>query len=107
MMATIGAYATKNTAVDVILMAVAGLAGFLLVKCKFNSSAMILGLVLGSICESNLRRAVTIIQGDTFWRRLSPDEAPGDWDYHGSLPGRSHLAGGETYDCKKGRGEVI
>ncbi len=65
MMATIGAYATKNTAVDVILMAVAGLAGFLLVKCKFNSSAMILGLVLGSICESNLRRAVTIIQGDT------------------------------------------
>lgn len=65
MMATIGAYATKNTAVDVILMAVAGLTGFLLVKCKFNSSAMILGLVLGSICESNLRRAVTIIQGDT------------------------------------------
>ena len=65
MMATIGAYATKNTAVDGILMAVAGLAGFLLVKCKFNSSAMILGLVLGSICESNLRRAVTIIQGDT------------------------------------------
>ena len=65
MMATIGAYATKNTAVDVILMAVTGLAGFLLVKCKFNSSAMILGLVLGSICESNLRRAVTIIQGDT------------------------------------------
>lgn len=65
MMATIGAYATKNTAVDVILMAVAGLAGFLLVKCKFNSSAMILGLVLGNICESNLRRAVTIIQGDT------------------------------------------
>ena len=65
MIATIGAYATKNTAVDVILMAVAGLAGFLLVKCKFNSSAMILGLVLGSICESNLRRAVTIIQGDT------------------------------------------
>lgn len=65
MMATIGAYATKNTAVDVILMAVAGLAGFLLVKCKFNSSAMILGLVLGTICESNLRRAVTIVQGDT------------------------------------------
>lgn len=65
MMATIGAYATKNTAVDVLLMAVSGLAGFLFVKCKFNSSAMILGLVLGTICESNLRRAVTIVQGDT------------------------------------------
>ncbi len=65
MMATIGAYATKNTAVDVILMAISGLIGFVFVTCKFNSSAMILGLVLGIICESNLRRAYTIADGDT------------------------------------------
>ena len=65
MMATIGAYATKNTAVDVILMAFSGLVGFLFVTCKFNSSAMILGLVLGVICESNLRRAYTIADGAT------------------------------------------
>jgi putative tricarboxylic transport membrane protein len=65
MMATIGAFATKNTAVDVILMAVAGLAGFVFVSCKFDSSAMILGLVLGVICESNLRRASIIVPGDT------------------------------------------
>ena len=65
MMATIGAYATKNTSVDVILMAISGLIGFVFVTCKFNSSAMILGLVLGSICESNLRRAFTIASGDT------------------------------------------
>ena len=65
MMATIGAYATKNTSVDVIIMAISGLIGFVFVTCKFNSSAMILGLVLGSICESNLRRAFTIASGDT------------------------------------------
>jgi len=65
MMATIGAYATKNTAVDVILMAISGLIGFVFVTCKFNSSAMILGLVLGVICESNLRRAFTIAPGNT------------------------------------------
>lgn len=65
MMATIGAYATKNTAVDVILMAIAGVVGFLFVTCHFNSSAMILGLVLGVICESNLRRAYTIADGET------------------------------------------
>ncbi len=65
MMATIGAYATKNTAVDVKLMAIAGLVGFVVVTCKFNSSALILGLVLGVICESNLRRAYTIADGDT------------------------------------------
>lgn len=68
MMATIGAYATKNTAVDVILMAISGLIGFVFVTCKFNSSAMILGLVLGVICESNLRRAYTIATGDTLWQ---------------------------------------
>lgn len=65
MMATIGAYATKNASVDVILMAISGLIGFIFVICKFNSSAMILGLVLGVICESNLRRAFTIASGDT------------------------------------------
>ena len=68
MMATIGAYATKNTAVDVILMAISGLVGFVFVTCKFNSSAMILGLVLGIICESNLRRAYTIAGGETLWQ---------------------------------------
>jgi putative tricarboxylic transport membrane protein len=60
MMATIGAFATKNTAIDVILMAIAGLLGFVFVVCKLNSSALILGLVLGVICESNLRRAYTM-----------------------------------------------
>jgi putative tricarboxylic transport membrane protein len=68
MMATIGAFATKNTSVDVILMAIAGLVGFVFVTCKLNSSAMILGLVLGVICESNLRRAYTIISGDTLFQ---------------------------------------
>lgn len=65
MLATIGAYATKNTAVDVQVMAIAGLVGFIFVTCKFNSSALILGLVLCVICESNLRRAFTIANGDT------------------------------------------
>ena len=68
MMATIGAYATKNTSVDVILMAISGLVGFVFVTCKFNSSAMILGQVLGVICESKLRRAYTIAGGDTLWQ---------------------------------------
>ena len=65
--ATIGAYATKNTAVDVKLMAISGLIGFIIVTCKFNSSALILGLVLGVICESNLRRAYTIANGNNLF----------------------------------------
>ena len=49
-------------------MAISGLIGFVFVTCKFNSSAMILGLVLGVICESNLRRAYTIASGTTLWQ---------------------------------------
>jgi putative tricarboxylic transport membrane protein len=67
LMATIGAFATKNIALDVITMAVAGLIGFIFITCKFNVSAMILGLVLGRICESNLRRAYVIAPGDNLW----------------------------------------
>jgi putative tricarboxylic transport membrane protein len=67
MMATIGAFATKNISVDVITMAVSGLIGLIFVTCKFNVSAMILGLVLGKICESNLRRAYIIAPGTNLW----------------------------------------
>ncbi|MDR3300812.1 MAG: hypothetical protein LBU43_12680 [Candidatus Accumulibacter sp.] len=46
-------------------MAIAGLVGFVFVTCKFDVTAMILGLVLGKICESNLRRAFVIADGET------------------------------------------
>jgi putative tricarboxylic transport membrane protein len=67
MMATIGAFATKNVSIDVMTMAIAGLVGFVFVTCKFDVTAMILGLVLGKICESNLRRAFVIADGETLW----------------------------------------
>ena len=75
MMATIGSFATKNSAVDVMVMAVAGLIGFIFIACKFSVSALILGLVLGRIIESNLRRAFIIAPGegllDTAWNVFS------------------------------------
>jgi putative tricarboxylic transport membrane protein len=87
MMATIGAFATKNTAIDVILMAIAGLLGFVFVTCKFNSSAMILGLVLGVICESNLRRAYTIVMGGYLFPGYGkPAQAAGYGYYYAGLP---------------------
>ena len=67
MISTIGAFATKNVSVDVITMVAAGLIGFIFVSCRFNVSAMILGLVLGKICESNLRRAYIIAPGNNLW----------------------------------------
>ena len=63
-LATVGSFALQGNTNDVILMAIAGVAGFVLSKYKFSSAALILGLVLGGMTEANLRRAVTLENGD-------------------------------------------
>ena len=62
--ATIGAYALNNNTGDVMLMAGAGIIGYMFVKLGYNSAALVLGLVLGSMCESNFRRAYTLTDGN-------------------------------------------
>lgn len=64
MLATIGSYATNMSTMDVKIMAIAGIMGILFRVMKFNSAALILGLVLGSICEGNFSRAYTIYRAD-------------------------------------------
>lgn len=63
MLATIGAYATNNNTGDVMLMVTAGIIGYMFVRLKYNAAALVLGLVLGQMCESNFRRAYTITDG--------------------------------------------
>ncbi len=60
MLAIIGSYATNMSIADVKIMAVAGVIGLVISACHFNSAALILGLVLGVICEGNFSRAYTI-----------------------------------------------
>lgn len=64
MLAVIGSYALNNSTGDVVLMAISGVLGYLFVSFNFSAAALVLGLVLGQMCESNLRRAVTIANGD-------------------------------------------
>lgn len=64
LLATIGSFALKGNTNDVMLMAIAGLVGFVLNKYKFSSAALILGLVLGGMTEANLRRAVSLENGN-------------------------------------------
>lgn len=64
MLAAIGAYALNNNTGDVMLMAGAGIIGYMFVKLGYNSAALVLGLVLGSMCESNFRRAFTLTNGN-------------------------------------------
>ncbi|MDI9521524.1 MAG: tripartite tricarboxylate transporter permease [Bacillota bacterium] len=63
MLALIGSYSTSSNIMDVKIMAIAGIAGLLFRAMKFNSAALILGLVLGGICEGNFSRAFTISRG--------------------------------------------
>ena len=63
MLAAIGAYALNNNTGDVVLMAGAGIIGYMFVKLGYNSAALVLGLVLGQMCESNFRRAYTLTNG--------------------------------------------
>lgn len=64
MLAAIGAYALNNNTGDVMLMAGAGIIGYMFVKLGYNSAALVLGLVLGQMCESNFRRAYTLTDGN-------------------------------------------
>lgn len=70
--AVIGSFAVQNSVFDVYIMLGAGLVGYVFSKCKFNPAALILGLVLGNICESNLRRAVKLTQGDVILALSKP-----------------------------------
>ena len=51
---------TNNNITNVLIMAIAALIGVAFNKFHFSSSALVLGLVLGEICESNLRRGILI-----------------------------------------------
>ena len=64
MLAIIGSYATNMSIADVKIMAIAGVIGLAISACHFNSAALILGLVLGVICEGNFSRAYTISRAD-------------------------------------------
>ncbi|WP_099825439.1 tripartite tricarboxylate transporter permease [Oceaniglobus indicus] len=60
----VGTYSVQNSMMDVWLMLGFGVAGFLLEKIGFPLVAIILGVVLGPIAESELRRSLALSQGD-------------------------------------------
>ncbi|MFB5662329.1 tripartite tricarboxylate transporter permease [Alteribacillus sp. HJP-4] len=60
----IGTYAVRNSLFDVWIMLAFGLIGYFFEKAKFPMATVILGLVLGPIAESELRRALQMSGGD-------------------------------------------
>ena len=60
----VGAYAIHNNFFEVIVMLVFGIIGYLVRKFGLNPAAIVLGLILGPIGESGLRRSLLLSDGD-------------------------------------------
>ncbi|MDA3809830.1 MAG: tripartite tricarboxylate transporter permease [Spirochaetaceae bacterium] len=60
----VGAYAINNSLFDVGVLIVAGLGGFAMKRAKFSVAPIILGMILGPLFESNLRRSLILSQGN-------------------------------------------
>ncbi len=61
---TVGVYAVHATTFDLVLMSVLGVVGYVLRKCEVPMAPLILGFVLGEMMEQNLRRALSITNGE-------------------------------------------
>ncbi|MBI3917936.1 MAG: tripartite tricarboxylate transporter permease, partial [Betaproteobacteria bacterium] len=64
MFCAVGNYSINNSAMDLYLVAIMGIVGYILVKLECPPAPLILGFVLGPLMEENLRRALLISRGD-------------------------------------------
>ena len=69
---TVGSYALNNAVIDVWVMFVAGVIGFLFRKARIPLGPLVLGMILGPMMESNLRRAMILSRGDWFGTLTRP-----------------------------------
>lgn len=59
----IGAYSLNRSYFDVIIMFIAGISGFFFRKFAYPLGPLVLGLLLGGMCETNLRRTLMLSGG--------------------------------------------
>ena len=64
MFCAVGNYSINNSAMDLYLVGIMGILGYLLMKLDCPPAPLILGFVLGPLMEENLRRALLISRGD-------------------------------------------
>jgi TctA family transporter len=64
MFCAVGNYSINNSAMDLYLVAIMGILGYILMKLECPPAPLILGFVLGPLMEENLRRALLISRGD-------------------------------------------
>jgi putative tricarboxylic transport membrane protein len=59
----LGAFAINNSFFDVLIMFVFGLIGYLFNRLKIPEAPMVIGIILGPMVETNLRRALILSSG--------------------------------------------
>jgi putative tricarboxylic transport membrane protein len=62
--ATLGAFAAGGTTVDLVVLCALGLLGLLMREAGIPVAPAVVGLILGPIAEQQLRRALTLSEGD-------------------------------------------
>ena len=60
----VGGFAVNNSTFDLLVVAVFGTVGYLMIKCDFPLPPLLLAMILEPIAESNFRRALSISQND-------------------------------------------
>jgi len=60
----VGTFALNNSLMDIIFMIAIGMVAYFLIKLEFSMPPIMLGLVLGPLAESNLRRSLLLSGGD-------------------------------------------
>lgn len=61
LLATVGAYAVRGLTIDIVVMFVAGVAGFFLRRSGYSVAGIILGLILGKIGEQTFAQAMQML----------------------------------------------
>jgi putative tricarboxylic transport membrane protein len=64
MLTLLGAYTINNSGLDLIVLLVMGVVGYILRKIDFDISPMVLALVLGPMLESTFRQSLYLNRGD-------------------------------------------
>jgi len=60
----VGSYAINNVLYDLVTCAIFGFLGYLMLRYDYPVAPMVLAQILGSMMESNYRRAVVMFHGD-------------------------------------------
>lgn len=60
----VGVYSTNNNLFDVGMVLLFGVAGYMLMRLRFEAAPLLLGFVLGPMVEENFRRALLLSRGD-------------------------------------------